>query len=368
MSLNRACVVVGFSISGLFASLLTGCSSNPGTATSGSGGNGGDASTTPTGAASAAGGASGTTTGSATTTTGGGTGAGGGSTGSGPSLGGCALFPADNPWNTDISGFPVDPKSSAYIASIGAETGLHPDFGAPYQGAPNGIPYVVVPANQPSVAVLFTASPDESDPGPYPFPLDAPIEGGPQGDGDRHVLVLQQGTCTLFETWSSYPKASSWEAGSGAIWHLDKNEIRKDTWTSADAAGLAILPGLVRYDEAVEAMEIKHAIRVTVSGAQKAFIYPASHSDGQGGTDPNAPPMGLRLRLQAGFDVTPFSPPVQVMLKAMKKYGLMVADTGSNWFISGVPDDRWDDGVLHELSMVTGSNFEAVTTGAIHPY
>ena len=365
MSLNRACLVVGFSISGLCASLLTGCSSNPGTATTGSGGN---ATTTTTAAGSAAGGASSTTTGSATTTTSGGTGTGGGSTGTGPSLGGCALFPADNPWNLDISGFPVDPKSSAYIASIGAETGLHPDFGAPYQGAPNGIPYVIVPAAQPKVNILFTDSPDESEPGPYPVPPDAPIEGGPQGDGDRHVLVLQQGSCTLFEMFASYPKGATWEAGSGAIWHLDKNEIRPDTWTSADAAGLAILPGLVRYDEAVELMEIKHAIRVTVSGAQKAFIYPASHSDGAAGSDPNAPPMGLRLRLQAGFDVTGFSAPVQVMLKAMKKYGLMVADSGSDWFISGVPDDRWNDDVLHELSMVVGSNFEAVTTGAVHPY
>ncbi len=371
MSLNRVCIVVGFSISGLFVSLLTGCSSDPATATSGtgSGGNGGDAGTTTTTAGSAAGGASSTTSGSATTTSGSATTTtGGGTTGSGPSLGGCALFPADNPWNTDISGFPVDPKSSAYIASIGAETGLHPDFGAPYLGAPNGIPYVVVPANQPNVAVLFTASPDESDPGPYPFPLDAPIEGGPQGDGDRHVLVVQQGSCTLFETWLSYPKASTWEAGSGAIWHLDKNEIRKDTWTSADAAGLAILPGLVRYDEAVQQKEIKHALRVTVSGAQKAFIYPASHSDGAAGKDPNAPPMGLRLRLRANFDVAPFAPEVQVMLKAMKKYGLMVADSGSDWFISGAPNDLWSDDNLHQLNMVVGSDFEAVTTGAIHVY
>ncbi|MEP7125373.1 MAG: hypothetical protein ABJE95_30860 [Byssovorax sp.] len=289
-------------------------------------------------------------------------------TGSGPSLGGCALFPPDNPWNTDISAFPIDPLSSAYITSIGAGTGLHPDFGADYMGAPNGIPYVVVPASQPNVGINFVDYPDESDPGPYPFPPDAPIEGGPQGDGDRHVLVVQQGTCTLFETWQSFPKGATWDAGSGAIWHLDKNEIRKDGWTSADAGGLAILPGLVRYDEAVGLGEIKHALRMTVNGAQKAFIYPASHSDGKAGNDPNAPPMGLRLRLHANFDITPFAPEVQVILKAMKKYGVMVADTGGDWFISGAPDAKWNDDNLHALDMVHGSDFDAVTTGAVHPY
>ncbi len=364
MALKHACLVVGITLGGL----LTGCGSDPASATSGSGGSGGHPSTTTAG--SAAGGAGATSTGSLTTTSGG-TGTSGGSTGSGPSLGGCALFPADNPWNTDISdvsAFPVDPMSSAYIASIGAEVGLHPDFGAEYNGAPNGIPYVIVPASQPKVAIDFVDSPDESDPGPYPVPADAPIEGGPQGDGDRHVLVVQQGSCTLYEMFSSFPKGSTWEAGSGAVWHLDKNEIRKDEWTSADAAGLAILPGLVRYDEAVEQGEINHALRVTVSGAQKAFIYPASHSDGSAGADPNAPPMGLRLRLRASFDVSGFPPPIQVILRAMKKYGLMVADSGSNWYISGAPDPKWDDDMLHELGKVVGSDFEAVTTGAIHPY
>lgn len=363
MSLNHACLVVGLSLGGL----LTGCGSDLASATSGSGGSGGHPSNTTAG--SAVGGASATSTGSSpATTTSGGTGTGGSTGAGGPSLGGCVLFPPDNPWNTDISGFPVDPKSSAYIASIGADVGLHPDFGPEYLGAPNGIPYVVVPANQPNVGVTFVDSPDESDPGPYPIPPDAPIEGGPQGDGDRHVLVVQQGSCTLFETFSSYPKGATWEAGSGAVWHLDKNEIRKDTWTSADAAGLAILPGLVRYDEAVELGEIKHALRMTVSAAQKAYIYPASHSDGSAGKDPNAPPMGLRLRLHASFDVTAFSPPIQVVLKAMKKYGLFVADSGSDWFISGAPDAKWNDDMLHELGKVHGSDFEAVTTGAIHPY
>ena len=278
------------------------------------------------------------------------------------------MFPADNPWNTDISVYPVDPKSSVYIASIGAGAALHADFGPPYEGAPNGIPYVIVPASQPKMDVLFVDSPDESDPGPYPIPADAPIEGGPQGDGDRHVLVLQQGSCTLFEIYSSFPKGSTWEAGSGAVWHLDKNEVRKDTWTSADAAGLAILPGLVRYDEAVEQTEIKHALRMTVKSIQNAFIYPATHSAGAAGSDPDAPPMGLRLRLKAGFDITPFSPTMQVILKAMKKYGLIIADSGSNWYISGAPSDLWDDDMLHELGTVVGSNFEAVTTGEIHPY
>ena len=279
-----------------------------------------------------------------------------------PSLAGCPMFPADNPWNTDISGADVHPRSDAFIASMGAGTGLHPDFGAPSMGAPNGIPYVVVGAGQPRVPMSFLYA-DESDPGPYPVPADAPIEGGSAGDGDRHVLVLETGSCTLYELFDAYPDAGGWMAGSGAIWHLDMNEVRPEGWTSADAAGLAILPGLVRYDEAVEAGEILHALRVTVSGAQRAFIRPASHSDGRGGTDPNAPPMGLRLRLHADFDVSSFAPEVQVMLRAMKRFGLMVADTGSDGYVTGVPDDRWNDDALHALGNVHMSDFDAVYTG-----
>jgi len=286
----------------------------------------------------------------------------------GPHLGPCAILPADNFWNTDISDLPVHALSDAYIASIGTNTGLHPDFGTEWNGAPNGIPYVLVPGDQALVPVSFYY-PDESDPGPYPIPADAPIEGGPQGDGDRHILVVETGSCTLYEMYDAWPDGAGWASGSGAVWHLNANERRPDGWTSADAAGLPILPGLVRYDEAVEQGEIRHALRFTVSSAQSAYLYPATHSDGQGGSDPNNPPMGQRLRLRADFDLQSFSLPIQAILQAMKTYGLVVADTGSDWFISGAPDPRWDDDMLRELGDVVGSDFEAVDNGeAIHVY
>ena len=294
-----------------------------------------------------------------------------GDAGPGPTLGGCPMFPPDNPWNTPIDDAPLHERSAAFIESMGGATALHPDFGTEWEGAPIGIPYTLVPASQPLVDVVFDYA-DESEPGPYPIPLDALIEGGPDADGDRHILLLQTGSCTLYEIFSAYPPGAAgepWTAGSGAIWHLDRNEVRPDGWTSADAAGLAILPGLVRYDEAVEQGEIRHAIRITVNGAQRAYIYPATHSDGRGGSDPDAPPMGLRPRLRADFDMSGFSAPVQVILRAMQRYGVMVADTGTNWYVTGVPDTRWNDDMLvSELRRVLGSDFEAVYTGEPHPY
>ncbi|RME24884.1 MAG: hypothetical protein D6806_08875 [Deltaproteobacteria bacterium] len=285
-----------------------------------------------------------------------------------PVLGGCRLFPPDNMWNTRVDTFDVHPRSAEYIASIGADKYLHPDFGTTWQGAPNGIPYDIVPEDQPLVAVTFDYA-DESDPGPYPIPPDASIEGGPDGDGDRHVLILQQGACVLYELFNAWPQPDgSWHAGSGAIWHLDRNEQRPAGWTSADAAGLAILPGLVRWEEVYEQGRIKHAIRVTLRRIQRAYIPPASHSDGRCGSDPSCPPMGLRLRLKASFDESGFPEPLQVILRAMKEYGLVVADTGGDMFISGVPDERWDDDVLHQLHQVTADNFEAVYTGDAIPY
>ena len=289
----------------------------------------------------------------------------GGSQTSGPPvIGGCEIFPEDNPWNTDISSAPVDPNSEALIASIGLGTHLHADFGTEWQGVPNGIPYVLVDGAQPLVDVTFDYS-DESDPGPYPIPPDAPIEGGPDGTGDRHVLVLRTSDCHLFEMFNAWPQPDdSWTAGSGAVFDLSSNELRPDTWTSADAAGLPILPGLVRYDE-VASGEIRHALRFTVSQSRRAFVHPATHWASSNDSS-DLPPMGMRVRLKADFDTSGFSPEVVVILEALKKYGMFVADNGSDWFISGAPDPRWDDDALHELHDITGSAFEVVEMGTVY--
>jgi hypothetical protein len=228
--------------------------------------------------------------------------------------------------------------------------------------SPNGIPYVVVSGSQPRVPISFYYA-DESDPGPYPIPPDAPIEGGPNSGGDRHVLVLDAAHRMLYEVYDAHFFGDHWEAGSGAVWDLSSNALRPDTWTSADAAGLPMLPGLVRYDE-VASGEITHALRVTVSQTQRAFIHPATHYASDS-TDPDLPPMGLRLRLRSDFDISGFPAKVQVILRALKKYGMFVADNGGDWYISGAPDPRWDDDELHVLSEVPGSAFEAVDTGAI---
>lgn len=278
-----------------------------------------------------------------------------------PVIGGCQVFPADNPWNTDISGAPVDPNSGAYLARIAALGGnqfLHADFGS-FTGY--GIPFVVVPPEQPLAPITFTAYGDESDPGPYPVPLDAPVEGGDDSDGDRHVLVLRQGECVLYELYRAFQVGEGWEADSGAVWDLGSNALRPEGWTSADAAGLPILPGLVRYEEAA-AGAINHAIRVTFSSTQRAYIHPATHQAG-GDTDPDLPPMGLRLRLKVDYDISGFSGHARVILEAMKRYGIIVADNGSNWFFTGASDARWDDDDLDQLKDVPGSAFEVVATG-----
>ena len=271
----------------------------------------------------------------------------------------CALFPSDNVWNADISSLPVHPLSNDYIASIGATAGLHPDFGTIYNEAPNGIPYAVVPATQPPVPVTFQYA-DESDPGPYPIPPDAPIEGGPKSRGDRHVLLVEAGTCTLFELFAARPRKQGqrWSAGSGAVWDLGSNTLRPASFTSADAAGLPILPGLVRYDE-VASGAITHALRFTVPVSQRAFVWPARHQAGSS-TDPRLPPMGLRLRLKPSVDISGFSPANQVILAALKRYGMFVVDNGGPWFVTGAPDPRWDDDDLHRPGQITGADFEAV--------
>ncbi|MEA2639469.1 MAG: hypothetical protein QOF51_863 [Chloroflexota bacterium] len=281
--------------------------------------------------------------------------------GPGASLGGRRPFPDDNPWNTDVSRAPVDPNSAALIASIGLNTGLHPDFGTVYEGAPNGIPYVVVAGDQPLVPISSFEYGDESDPGPYPIPPDAPIEGGSSSDGDRHVLVIDRDNWRLYELYAAYPGngGASWRADSGAIFDLNTNDLRPAGWTSADAAGLPIFPGLVRYDEAVGQGAIRHALRFTARRSRRAYVPPARHFASRL-TDPNVPPMGMRVRLRADFDTSPFRPAVRAILDALKTYGMLLADNGSDWFVSGAPDPRWNDDDLATLSRVRGRDFEVV--------
>ena len=273
------------------------------------------------------------------------------------------MFPGNNVWNVAIDTRPVDVNSAAYITTIGAAKTMHADFGTVYNGAPNGIPFIVVPGSQPRVAVSFDYA-DESDPGPYPVPPDAPIEGGPSSTGDRHVLVVDRDGGKLYELFAAYPNPDgSWHAGSGAIFDLDGNALRPAGWTSADAAGLPILPGLVRYEEVV-AGEIPHALRFTAPQTRNAFIWPARHK-ASSLTGTNYPPMGQRFRLKASVDIASFGPNVQVILRALKKYGMFLADNGSSWFLSGAPDPRWDDDELHQLGRLTGADFEAVDESAL---
>lgn len=282
------------------------------------------------------------------------------------SLQGRQLFPADDPWNTDISKEPVDPNSEPLIASIGVKKGLHPDFGTTYDGHPNGIPYVVVTKDQPKVPVSFKYK-DESDAGPYPIPADAPIEGGPTAKGDRHVLVIDRDNWMLYELWSAYPEAGGkgWRAGSGAIFDLKKNSVQRTKgWTSADAAGLPVLAGLVRYDEVVERKEITHALRFTIVKSRHGYVSPATHYASPR-KDPNLPPMGMRVRLKADYDISKFPASAQTILKALKKYGMIVADNGGDWFISGAPDPRWNDDEINTLKRVKGSDFEVVKMGEV---
>ncbi|HZP81505.1 MAG TPA: hypothetical protein VFB21_07705 [Chthonomonadaceae bacterium] len=278
--------------------------------------------------------------------------------GVGASLHGKRVFPADNPWNTPIDKAPIDPNSDALIASIGRDKPLHPDFGTVYNGAPNGIPYIVVPGNQPKAPVRFEY-PDESDPGPYPIPHNAPIEGGPQSQGDRHILVIDRDNWKLYELFSAYPQGNGWKAGSGAIFDLNSNKLRPAGWTSADAAGLPIFPGLARYDEAVEQKAIRHALRFTVVRSRRAYVPPATHF-ASSRTAADLPPMGMRVRLKASYDISGFPPTAQVILKALKTYGMIVADNGGDWFVSGAPDPRWNDAELETLKRVKGRDFEVV--------
>ena len=268
----------------------------------------------------------------------------------------CAVFPPNNPWNEQVTGLPVDPNSARYVASIGAGLHLHPDFGS---NPSYGIPYTVVGPKQPRVPIHFTAYGDQSNPGPYPVPSNAPIEAG----SDQHVLVVQNGTCKLFELYQAMRAGRGWDAGSGAVFNLKSNALRPNGWTSADAAGLPIFAGLVRYDE-VRSGRIDHALRVTVPRTQTGFIHPATHY-ASSSSDPSLPPMGLRLRLKAGYDISHFTGEARVVAQALKTYGLIVADNGSSWYVTGATDRRWNDNDLDQLKSVPGSAFEAVQTGPI---
>ena len=271
----------------------------------------------------------------------------------------CPLFPAGNALNRDISHAPVDPNSTRYIASIGLSGHLHPDFGT---NSSYGIPYTVVGPHQPRVPIAFSEFGEESNPGPYPIPPSAPVEGAGE-EGDRHVLVLQTGSCKLYELYNARRSGAGWEAGSGAVFNLRSNALRPEGWTSADAAGLPIFPLLVRYPE-VHAGRIDHALRVTVQRTQRGYIHPATHF-ASSDSDPSLPPMGLRLRLKASYSLAGFHGEALVVLRALKRYGLIVADNGSSWYITGAPDPRWSDADLEQIKRVPGPAFEAVQTGPI---
>jgi hypothetical protein len=295
-----------------------------------------------------------------------------------PSLGSCQVFPAppaslpatapslpnESAWNQDISRAPVDPRSAAYISYIDSHGGdhLHPDFGSPRA---YGFPYVVVGAHQRKLPIHYTAYGSESDRGPFPVPKGAPVEGGQRSDGDRHVLVVDRSSCMLYELYRAFFIAKPrphWNADSGVSWDLRSTALRPDAWTSADAAGLPIFPGLIRYDE-VAAGHVNHAIRVTVDSTQNAWLHPASHCAGDT-SSASAPPMGLRLRLKSSYGLGGFSGGTRVIAEALKRYGLIVADNGSNWFFGGSSDRRWNDENLNQLKRIPGGAFQVVKSAA----
>jgi hypothetical protein len=275
-----------------------------------------------------------------------------------PSAPRCPVFPKTNPWNQRVDSLPAAANSDAIIRSIGANGSVHADFGSGlWEGAPIGIPITVVGRKQPKSRVSFEYA-GESDRGPYPIPRNVKIEGGRSSSGDRHAIIVDRNACRLYELYALYPRGRGWRAGSGAIWNLRSNKLRPAGWTSADAAGLPILPGLARYDE-VKRGVIDHALRFTVNRTRRAYVFPARHfaSDSN---DPNLPPMGLRLRLKASFDVSGYPRQARIVLVALKRYGMLVSDNGSSWYITGAPDPRWSNDQLHTLGRVKGSDFEVV--------
>ncbi len=278
----------------------------------------------------------------------------------------CPIFPANNAWNERVDALPVAANSATLIASIGLSTGLHPDFGSGlYDGQPIGIPFDVVSHSTPRSRLTFDYA-DESDKGPYPIPKTVHIEGGRASTGDRHALLVDKDACKLYELFALYPKSGGgWKAGSGAIWSLLSNAVRPAGWTSADAAGLPIFPGLARYDEVARGV-IDHALRFTVQHTRRAYVYPARHY-ASSSDDPSLPPMGLRVRLKASVDISGFPKQARVVLQALKTYGMILADNGSNWYISGAPDPHWSNDALHTIGRITGADFEVVDTSSLHP-
>jgi len=285
-----------------------------------------------------------------------------------PTLGGCPLFPATNAWNERVDALPVAANSAAVIASIGNGS-VHADFGSGlWDGSRIGIPYVVVHGKTtPKSRVTFDYA-DESDKGPYPIPATVPIEGAPGhlDSGDRHALIVDRDSCRLYELYALHREGSRWAAGSGAIWNLRSNALRPATWTSADAAGLPILPGLARWDGDASTGHIDHALRFTVQRTRNTFIYPARHQ-ASSSSDPSLPPMGLRVRLKASVDISKLPRQARIVAQAMKAYGMILADNGSNWYVSGAPSPRWSNDQLHALGALHGSDFEVVDTSSLRP-
>ena len=302
-----------------------------------------------------------------------------------PAASSCPLFPPSNPWNQRVDGLPVAKGSAMLIASIGLNNPVHPDFGTVYNGAPNGIPFVVVSKRTRRVPVHFLYA-GESDHGPYPIPPDAPIEGGRGAGGDRHVIVVDRDSCLDYEMFAAYPhRGAYWTAASGAIFNLRSNHLRPAGWTSADAAGLPILPGLARYDEVARGV-IDHALRFTAPCTSRAYVYPARHfassclpcarhpaspertAHESSGCSGFYPPMGLRVRLKASVDISRLPYQARVVAEALERYGMILADNGSPWYVSGAPNPRWNDDALHQLDRLSGRDFEVVDTSSLrHP-
>jgi hypothetical protein len=277
----------------------------------------------------------------------------------------CPMMPADSYWHANVTALPVLGNSPQLVASIGTTRGMHADFGSGlWEGGPIGIPFTTVPGTQPRVPITFGYD-DESDPGPYPIPPEAPIEGGAGSEGDRHVLVVDKAACVLYETYDSWPEngGTSWWAGSGAVWDLRSNDLRPAGWTSADAAGLPILPGLVHFDE-VAAGNVQHAIRITAPVTRRQYLWPATHQAGAT-TNADAPAMGQWFRLRSTVNATEFPEEVRPIIRALQTHGAIIADNGSGWYLSGVPDDRWDNDALRSLRTITGADFEAVDASGL---
>lgn len=277
----------------------------------------------------------------------------------------CKVFPADNAWNQRVDNLPVAGNSDALVRSIGQNANAHADFGSgTWEGAPIGIPYVVVSSKTKKRKVTFEYA-DESDRVRYPVPKNAPIEGGSNGDGDRHIIMVDKSKCKLYELYAAYPNGSrtSWKAGSGAVFNLKSNKLRPAGWTSADAAGLPIFPGLARHDE-VKAGAIEHALRFTAPRTRRQYIYPARHQAGSSDSA-DLPRMGERLRLKASVDISRFSKQSRVIFTALKKYGMILADNGSPWYVSGAPNRGWDNDDLRAFHELSGADFEVVDTSSL---